>query len=353
MAGVQSHIASFVEAVTAEDYENARTALEQVRAAWESADESAQVKRAIAASRSSTADPGDRVSLTEYAQAHASSRMIRGTFLANAALFLSNPSAMDRGELVTVANSAAEQDEQLAGARSAAESVLSGETVPPSVAVVAATLAEEPVPAGTGSEVEATVANVGDGAASGVTVSFEPTTGANTSPSSVSVGSLAAGAQETVTATVVPQSAGEESVSVAVSADSGRGDGTQLTFDVVEPATQVAAALRGLATVAELVTETTQLPRRTKRPLLAEVEEAADTAQAAVQAAENGDTATAVDRVQSATATIESFRSEFSSLTTGPDRVCGDDADDFIQAVNRQTETAIDRLADAAGEWGA
>ncbi|MEY7848138.1 CARDB domain-containing protein [Natrarchaeobius sp. A-rgal3] len=346
---IRSLLEQFKSAIEDEAYDDAESLLDDLHDIYEQSNRARVADRAAAAAKNEDVDFADTRPLQMLSGTDSRTTFCRGGFFANAALFLSNPSELDHEQMIEYTEQLLEHERELEEARDAAEPVLNRVTVPPTVEIRELILGDDNITLGTQLDIEVLVENVGDEPASSVSLEFDPSAGVSLSSQSIDVGTLDADETERVTITAVSEEPDEQTISVMATTSGSDPVSDQRTFEVIQPLQIAVDALRSLATVAELISETEALPRHPKEQLLAEIEVVFEYIQEVAERIEDSSGAVP-DAIDDALSSLEDVRSHFDQLTVGADPVCDPAANDFRQSVYEQIDAVHTRLNELSAE---
>lgn len=232
---VDELLAEYREAAEAGEYEKAKTILGKVgdRIREKRTDEIRSLERSLLA-RDSPGTPRSKLgSIDAYVETLSRTNLVRAGFLTEAIGALDREDATAVADSESTASSLESAEGSVEDAKGSVEAETSDETLPPSVAVLDASVPDETLSTGVSATVTATVGNVGDETARDVVVAVETREGLQVNGSSRSVGTVSGNGEASVSFEVTASDPGQYAVAVDVeSANAGEATG-EVTVEVV------------------------------------------------------------------------------------------------------------------------
>lgn len=252
-----------------DDYSGATETLEKLESRYEQSESEEKVlyTRSITArDEIGSLSQRDRATLDEYAQGYTGIMVSRASFLFGVTSYLTAPSETNPTETLSLVDQTRTNEREFAKKRSAARSTVGDLRLPAAIAIITASGPDDPVPKETESPVTATVQNVGDATASGVTLSIDSSPPLEFEPGSVSLGVLDPDEQESGRFDATAGTAGVVDVELRCSSDNSGEDTAEVSFEVVDKTELADRSATGLEGLIESVEEA-EIPKRRKTPL--------------------------------------------------------------------------------------
>lgn len=260
--------------------------------------------------------PVSRELMSDYARTHSATALARSSFLGAAVAYLADPSSVEVDQATNVASNLRDQEASFQDLAPDVDDELTDVTLPPHVVVASASgpdgpaLVDEPV------TIEVTVANVGDGPATGVMVTASVGGDGTVTPESTSVDGLDGGESAAVDLTFTADASGTHSVTIATTHDDASSGNPRaerkVSVEIVAPADLAEAAMETIATVRDRV-ESAELDRGLERSLLAKLDTAESKVEDGLAALNQGQEQQANGQFKAATRSIGAFLNQLSA----------------------------------------
>lgn len=335
-----SLLADLERAAADADRNAGRSVLEDIRAEVNAVrpEEKALLDRSIHALDSTELDEAGRSRVRELARLLATIDIARSGLVVTGAMFAAGTGGESAQQLQQSASELADRERELATLASDAAPALSGVQLPPRIAVVDTDGPNEPQPKGEPGgntiEITATVANVGDSPANGVSVSADSE--AAVSPTSTQPGTLAGGGRASQAFAVEDDTAGEFTVEVTADSANAGTDTESASVEILAKVGAIEAARTSLGEILDGLGEG-DLPRGLRKSLRAKLEIADEKLQLAKSVA-SGESQ---DR----------GRGQDDDDDRGWDRDDDDDVDDLLKTAALILGAALNQLDVLDGEF--
>lgn len=254
MASIQALLEDFATQVENREYFEAEVSADRLRREYDD-DVIGRIQhaRALAARDVGDSQPSDQLTLHEYLQHSAATKLQRSAFMLATASVFTTPRDLDTTRVVQLAKTLEDEEAELANRRTDIKPVVADMLLPAIVTVVSVDHDEGPFPKGTSFTLSTVVGNLGDEEATDVSLDVLPESGIEVSPTVVTGDDIEAGDEVVFDFEIRAENAGEFSLRFQVSSLETPTDEELVELTVADKEGFVAIADRRIANLSRAV----------------------------------------------------------------------------------------------------